>query len=131
MSNTTINTICDVKAYTSSGTLVCDMTNNEGNFLATGYISRSPERVDTMLNFVISTLQTMQSNPYMLLFLIGWIITCVMGAMVVSRGNPSTVMGGFILAWISSKLMFFNPFSWVIVVLVTGLAVWIMSEVGA
>jgi hypothetical protein len=72
----------------------------------------------------------MQSNPYMLLFLIGWIITLVMGAMVVSRGNPSTVIGGFILAWISSKLMFFNPFSWVIVVLVTALAIWIMSEVG-
>ena len=54
-----------------------------------------------------------------------------MAALAVSRGNPSTTMAGFMIAWTSAKLMAINPFGWVIVVLVDLLAFWIMNEVGS
>ena len=129
--NSTTQTICDTTSFTTSGTLICDMTTNDGDFIAKGYISRSPEILDKVLSFFINTLNTLEKSPYVLLFFIGWIITITFGALAVSRGNPSTVLGGFMIAWTSAKLMGINPFNWVIVVLVNLLAYWIMSEIGS
>jgi hypothetical protein len=130
MSNVTADIICDTTSFTTSGTLICNMTGYDGDFVAKGYISRSPERIDKILSFFINALNTLNKSPYVLLFFIGWILTLTFGALSVSRGNPSTTMGGFLIAWISAKLMMFNPFGWVIVTLVSLLAFWIMWEVG-
>ena len=129
VSNTTDDLICDTTSYTTSGTLVCNLTGLDGDFVAKGYISRSPERLDKVLNFFINIMNTLNKSPYVLLFFIGIIITLTFGAMAVSKGNPSTTMAGFMIAWTGTKLFGFNPFSWVIVVLVDLLAYWIVNEV--
>jgi hypothetical protein len=127
--NASENIICNVVSYTTSGNLTCDMSNSDGDFVANGYISRSPERPDAVLSFVIDILKNAQTSPYIVFFLIGWILTITLGSLAISKGNPSTTMFGFMAAWTSSKLMMFNPFSWVIIVLVDLLAVWIIYEV--
>lgn len=127
--NATTKQICNVYAYSTSGTLICNVTGYDGDFIAKGYISRSPEILDKVLVFVINILNTVQTSPYIVLFLIGWIITITFGALAVSRGNPSTTLAGFIISWTSSKLMAFNPFSWVVIALVDLLCVWVIYEV--
>jgi len=131
VNNLSQQNICNVISYTTSGVLFCNVTNYDGDFIARGYISRSPDRPDITLSFFINALNTLQNSPYVLLFFLGWIITITMAALAVSRGNPSTTMAGFMIAWTSAKLMAINPFGWVIVVLVDLLAFWIMNEVGS
>ena len=128
--NTTTDNICNLISYTTSGVLTCNMTNYDGDFVAKGYISRSPDRPDKVLSFFINALNTLQNSPYALLFLIGWLITITFGAMAVSRGNPATTLAGFMIAWTSAKFMQFNPFSWVVIVLVDLLGWWLISEIG-
>ena len=58
--NETGDTICNKFLYTTSGSLTCNMTDQEGDFTATGYISRSPETIENIVDiirFIISTIK--------------------------------------------------------------------------
>jgi len=50
--NDTVVSVCDVKAYSSSGTLSCNYSNYSGDMVAKLYISRSPEKLVDFINFV-------------------------------------------------------------------------------
>lgn len=128
--NSTTATICDSSVYSSSGSIVCNLTGYSGDFMAKGYISRSPEMLDKVLAFVIDIFKNASTSPYLVLFLIAWLLTISMGSLAISRGNPSTVLFAFMLAWTSAKLFMFNPFSWIIVVLVDLLVGWVAYEIG-
>ncbi len=55
--NQTGSNICDQTLYTTTGTMTCNMTGQTGDFTAIGYVSRSPEKIVDILNFIISTIK--------------------------------------------------------------------------
>lgn len=49
-------TICDETAYTTAGTLTCNVTDSgDGTFTAKGYVSRSPDILVTFISFIVDT----------------------------------------------------------------------------
>ena len=55
--NQTGETICNNTLYSTSGSLTCNMSGQEGDFQATGYISRSPPKITNYITFIISSLK--------------------------------------------------------------------------
>lgn len=55
--NATGITACDTSLFSVAGTITCNMTNYAGDFRATTYISRSPEKIIDYIDFFISTLK--------------------------------------------------------------------------
>ena len=53
--NESIITICDLKSYSSVGSLVCNYDGYEGDIFAKYYISRSPEKLVDFISFVNSS----------------------------------------------------------------------------
>lgn len=108
-------TICDVSLFSPSGSLSCNVTNYEGDFLARGYVSRSPEKLDKFISFVKATIQN-NLGLFGVFFSMAWIITLAFVGGVISRGNPVVVLYMMIVAITSSKMIFFFPFSWTVVI---------------
>ncbi len=122
---------CDLYSYTSAGTLGganCNLTGQTGDWYATGYTSRSPEVIDKIISFVLSSAS--MDLGFMGLFLnFAIILTVVIGAAVISRGSPSTVLfalGGAILLL---KLMTVFPFSWAVVSAVEVVIIFILFKI--
>jgi len=112
MNTTTGRIICDSPSYSSSGRLTCNVTGYDGNFFARGYISRSPEKLDQVISFVINTIQE-NLGIMGALFSLGVIITVVFAFGTVSRGNPSAILMGLGLSLLILKLMTFLPLGWI------------------
>lgn len=126
--NATQKTVCDTYSYSSSGTITCNVTGYSGDFIARGYISRSPERLDAVLSFVIGDLiETLGKLSLLISFII--IITITIAGGMVTKGNPNGFLFGFLLSWIGTKLMTILPFSWVVVSVVGLLDLILIIEV--
>lgn len=52
--NVTRDVICDTSLYSSSGTISCNLSGQNGDFVATTYISRSPEKIVSYLAKTLS-----------------------------------------------------------------------------
>ncbi len=112
--NNTNNFICDKSTSSTSGTLTCNMSGNDGDFIAKSYVSRSPEKLDKTYSFIISTLQ---ENLGVLgaLFSLGIILAIVFSVAAITKGNPSAIILSFGFAILILKFMTILPFSWVTV----------------
>ncbi len=108
--------ICNSFSYSSAGTLNCNLSGYYGDFVATGYISRSPEKVDNFLSFVIDEDVLANLGTIGVLIVMILIITLVIAAAVMSKGNPTTVLFVLGLAILGTKLIGLFPFSWVVTV---------------
>lgn len=109
--------ICNQQVFSSSGSMTCNVTGYEGNFVAVGTVSRSPELIDQILEFVSGSLKdTLGLMAIFISFAI--ILTITIAGAVLSGGNPSMVLGGFGLGILATKLMTLLPFSWGLVALI-------------
>ena len=114
--NGTGNEICNQQIFSSSGSMTCNVTGYKGNFVAIGTVSRSPELIDQILEFVLGSLRdSLGLMAIVISFAI--ILTMTIAGAVLSGGNPSMVLGGFGLGLLATKLMTFLPFSWGLVAL--------------
>jgi len=120
--------VCDVYSYSAAGALTCNVTGYEGDFIANTYISRSPEKLDKVISFLIADdiLSKLGLNGVFIILIL--IITLTIAAAVMSRGNPSVVIFVFGIAVLALKLIGFLPFGWVTVAAMEVLIVWIMIK---
>jgi hypothetical protein len=117
--NETIKTICDTYSYTSSGTLTCNMTGFDGDFFAKTYISRSPEEVDKYISFIINILVGGNRQVSLAIMLMNFaiILTLLIGAATMSRGNPTVILFVLGMSILGLKMTTLLPYSWGIVTL--------------
>lgn len=122
-------TVCDVYSYSSSGTLTCNMTGlSDGDYFAYGYLSRSPEKIDKFLSFILS--DNIQSLGLMGIFIaFAILLTLVIAGAVMSRGDPSTVLFVLGMGILLLKIMTIFPFSWVVVVLLEVLIFFVITKI--
>lgn len=121
-------TICNTFAYTSAGSLTCNVSAySEGDFYAYGFISRSPEKLDKVFSFLVS--DNIDDLGEMGIFLnLAIIITLAIGAAVMSKGNPSTVIAVMAVAILFLKIANLFPFSWIVVSSLEALMIYILIK---
>ena len=125
---TSIN-ICNNTLYSTSGSLTCNLTDYTGDFIAKGYVSRSPELIDKIKQIAISFLRE-ELGLLGLFVCFGLILTITLAGAVISNGNPTTTIIMFGLGVFATKLMTLFPFSWVIVALIELIVVLLAKEIG-
>jgi len=121
------NVICDKQSFSVAGSLTCNVTDYEGNFFAYGYISRSPEVIDKIIDFVIADAFSELGMMGLLLNII-IIITMIFASATISRGNPSTVVFVLGVTILLLKLGGLFPFSWIVVVSIEALLAYILTK---
>ena len=114
--NETGTYVCDDYLYSSAGTLTCNLTAYSGEFIVIGYVSRSPELVDKILNVITIDDMIDDIGRDGLLLIISFLVTVVFAFAVISKGSPSAVLASFGIAILLLKLMGWFPFTWTIVV---------------
>lgn len=127
--NETGAVICDQQVYSPAGTLTCNMTGYSGEFIARGYISRSPEKIDQVLDFLTDENTIASLGQGGLLLVIGILITLVFGAAIISRGSPSAILFVFGIGILALKLIGWFPFTWMIVSAIEFLVLFIIWKV--
>lgn len=117
--NETVKTICDETSYSSAGTLNCNVTGNEGDFFAKTYISRSPEKVDKYISFIITALigGNRQVTYAIILLNFSIILTLLIASASMSRGNPAVILFVFGISILLLKMATLFPYSWTVVTL--------------
>lgn len=108
-------TICDSTSYSTVGVLTCNLTGYTGDFTAKTYVSRSPEKVDKVLGFIVSEDIIADLGLIGVFLIMGLMITIVFAAAVLSRGNPSTILFFLGISILTLKIIGIFPLSWVIV----------------
>ena len=71
--------ICNVSSYTTAGTITCNLTDYEGNFFATGYVSRSPELLIDILSSIRSAIADVLGNDGLLFTLVAVVVMAFVG----------------------------------------------------
>ncbi len=127
--NDTGAVICNSIAYTSAGTVICNLTNYDGDFTATGYISRSPEKVDKVYSFLVDDELIDSLGLTGILIVMILIITLVIAGAVISKGNPSTVLFILGISILGLKLINLFPFSWVVVATLEVLIIFLIFKI--
>lgn len=126
--NESTENICNTFSYTSSGTITCNLTGYEGDFVAKTYVSRSPEKLDKVLTILVG--EILESLGLLAVFISFFlIITMVFAGAAISGGNPSVILFMFGFSLIATKLMTILPFSWGIVALLELVTIWLISQV--
>jgi hypothetical protein len=72
-SNST-NTICNETLSSTAGTIVCNLTSYNGNFIASVYISRSPEKIIAKISGVISAISETIGKEFSLLIVLALVL---------------------------------------------------------
>lgn len=121
-------TICNVYSYSSAGTLTCNVTGYEGDFSVKTYISRSPEKLDKIISFLIDpdVIKDLGLNGALIVVIL--VITFVIAAAVMSRGNPSVVLFVFGFIILALKLIGIMPLGWVTIVVLEVLVIWLLLK---
>jgi len=115
LNNTQGSSICDSTTYSSFGTMTCNVTGYSGDFFAKGYISRSPEKLDKILSFIVNT-DVINNLGYMGLFLnFAILIVVVVAGAVISKGSPTVIVFMLGIAILALKLFGIFPFTWIVV----------------
>ena len=120
--------ICNLYAYAMAGTLVCDLSNYEGDFIATTYISRSPELTDRILGVTIDSSVIEDLGIDMVFFNICLLIIIVTAAAIITK-TPSGVIISFGLGITLLKIITIFPFNWVTVVSIDVLCLYLWRKV--
>ncbi|MHA1225338.1 MAG: LamG-like jellyroll fold domain-containing protein [Candidatus Hodarchaeales archaeon] len=115
--------ICNKTLYSTSGTLTCNVTGYDGQFIANSYVSRSPEKFVKYIKFAIQTIKDVLGSTGILITLFLIITIALVGAW-----NPAV---GVILTAFSILVMTFlgfTAFSWATITLVFVLAIIIIMK---
>jgi len=115
--NETSFIICNKTLYSASGTLTCNMTGYNGQFIANGYISRSPEKIINYIKFVISTIKE-TLGPLGIFVTLMLIITIAL----VGVWNPAVAIMLTAFALLVMTFLGFTAFSWATVTAIFVLA---------
>jgi len=126
--NHTQTTVCDSYSYSSSGSITCNVTGYSGDFMAKGYNSRSPEKVDIAISFMIGDLLATLGKLSLFISL-AIIITITFAAGMITGGSPSGFIFGFGVSVLGTKLMTIFPFSWIVVIAIELLVIILIAEV--
>lgn len=130
MLNETGENICDSSSYSVAGTLTCNLSSyTSGEFKATTYISRSPEKVDSVLNVIIDESIVEDLGLMGILLIMGLIITLVFAGAIVTKGSPSGVLWFLGIGILGLKITGLFPFTWPIVVGLELVILFIISKV--
>lgn len=113
--NQTKGVICDKYLYSSSGTLTCNLTGYTGEFIAKGYVSRSPELLDQILNFMIDEDVISDLGLDGVFFTMILLMVFIFAGAVAGKGNPSTILVFLGLGILLTKLISIFPFGWITV----------------
>jgi len=124
--NSTAGIICNVSVFSSSGALTCNVTGYSGDFIATGFVYRSPAVFINYITFVISSLAgelgilgvfvsliiilviifSLSFSPTMLVLAVPLSLTVIklMGIMTLSIGTLVVVyIFAFVAMWVIGK----------------------------
>lgn len=115
--------VCDQTLNSVAGEITCNLTGYSGDFSVRSYISRSPEKLDQIINIVIDELKA-SFGSLQLVFGLAILFTLVFAGAAVSGGNPTVIIFFFILGIVVPKIMSLSPFSWgfiALVILVSGM----------
>ena len=109
-------TICDTSSFTTFGTITCNLTGREGEFIADSF---EDEKKDLTIGILISDIlfdDTSDYSVFILVINIVLLITTIVGTAVITRGSPSSMlfMGGIVILLLKIATLF--PFSWIVVV---------------
>jgi hypothetical protein len=121
-------TICDSQSFSTAGSLSCNLTGYSGEFIATGYISRSPETVDKVLNFLTDDEAIAGLGVLGIFLIMGLLITIVFAAATIGKGSPSVVLGFLGAGILGLKIAGLFPFTWTVVVSLEVIILFIMSK---
>jgi hypothetical protein len=124
--NETGSLICDKTIYATVGSLVCDLTGQTGQFVARGYVARSPEKIVVILYGVLSAIaEVIGKNDGLFFTLLMVIILGLIGAF-----NPAVgiLLAG--LAFIFAGIMGFIMISITAMILVFILMIILIIKMG-
>lgn len=107
LNNDTITSICDEKSYSVAGTLTCNVSAYGGDIKADVFISRSPEKLVTFINFL-------NENYSDVLGASGILASIIIILVVVLSGirNPVNALILVPFAMVILKFIHFLPLSW-------------------
>lgn len=129
MYNETKYTVCDSYVYAMAGTIICDLSNYEGDFIAKTYISRSPELTDLVFTFIVESSVIENLGIDIVFFNLCIIIIVISAVAVVSRGTPSSIILSLGIVCLLLKLIGIFPFSWIIVSSIDVLCIYLWRKV--
>lgn len=115
--NDSTNRICNEFSYSSSGTLTCNVSSYNGDFIARTFISRSPEKLDQILTIIKSEIKESLGMLAVFISLI-LIVSITAAGVVISGGQPSVILFMFGISILATKLMTIFPLSWGVVSLI-------------
>jgi hypothetical protein len=124
--NETGTIICDSSLYSTLGTITCDLTGQTGQFVAKGYVARSPEMLVATLYGILSAIaETIGKNEGLFFTLILVLVVGLIGAF-----NPvvGILLGG--LAFIFAGIMGFIMISVTAMILVFILVIILIIKMG-
>ena len=116
--NNTDLVICDQTLYTTSGAMFCNMSGLTGNYQATLLVSRSPEKVIDIIQFIVGGLQDALGTTGLIVALFFLIIIVFSGLR-----NPVIAVALVPIALVCLKLIDILPISWLWISSITVLAI--------
>lgn len=121
--NETSLIVCDTTSYTTAGAITCNMTGYVGNFEAKLLISRSPEKIVELINFVTGSIQENLGT-------IALIVSAILLIIITFAGlrNPVIAVIGVPVALTALKIMDFLPLSWLFIGGITAVALFLIGR---
>ena len=114
--NQTSGVVCNDSLFTTAGTLTCNLTeegHTKGDFSATGFISRSPEKIVDFIKFIISAIKDTLGTEGIFVALLVIVTIAFVGAW-----NPAVGVIFTAVAVMLMKIMEFVAFGWTTVILI-------------
>jgi hypothetical protein len=113
--NETSSSVCDVTTFSASGVLNCNMTGLTGEYRVRTYVSRSPELLDKVRDFIIdlTLIDRLGMEGVFLIFVM--IVMIIFAGAVVGRGDPTDILTFLGVGIILIKLVGILPFGWITV----------------
>lgn len=125
-SNQTGELVCNNTLYATVGSLTCNMTGQSGNFVAKGYVARSPEKIVSILYGILDALAEIIGKDDGLLFT--FLLVVIVG--LIGAWNPAVgiILAG--LAFIFASIMGLIMISFTSIVLVVLLVIILVIKMG-
>lgn len=127
--NQTSGIVCNTTSFTTAGTIICSLAANtysDGNFRATAYISRSPEKLIDIIYIVRAAIKDIIGNEGLLFTII---IVCVLA--FIGIWSPAVGIVLVTAAILFSFLMGFLSVSWTTIMLLIIFAIFIIIKMGS
>lgn len=121
---TTGNVLCNQVLYAPSGTLTCNMTGYTGDFVARAYISRSPEKIFSILSVGISDIAASLGLTGLLVVLFFFIIT-----IMAFWADPQIGLASVPITLSVLRFMEFLVLSWPTIAAISLLCIYLIGKV--